>query len=128
MKLKAFVFSTLMAVSLFSAEDFNSEMSHFVGGTVLAGGITAIVDHYYPEHRDDRGMIGFEISSAIALVDQTIQFVEYHNAKGQLLDLAAHVAGSALGACITDLYILSPVIHNSASEGKYIGVSLRRTF
>lgn len=128
MKYKAFVVSTLMAVSLYSAEDFNSEMSHFVGGTVLAGGVTAIVDHYYPEYRSDRGMIGFGISSAIGFLDQSIQLVEYHNAKGQLLDLAAHVAGSALGACITDLYILSPVIQDSRSEGKYVGVSLRRSF
>jgi hypothetical protein len=128
MKWKVLICGTLMVVSLNANESMSSEISHFVGGTVMAGGITAIVDHYYPEYRDERGMIGFEISSAAVIVEQSLEFAFNGNAKGQLLDAAAHIAGSALGACITDQYILSPVIKNSASEGTYVGVSLRRDF
>lgn len=128
MKSKAFMCGTLIAVSLYGADDFNSELSHFTGGAVLAGGATAIVNHYYPEYRDERGMIGFTISTAAVLVDQSIQYAEHGNARGQLLDTIAHVAGSALGAFITDKYLLTPVIQNTKSEGEYVGVSLRRAF
>ncbi|MBV5320931.1 MAG: hypothetical protein JZU62_04535 [Sulfuricurvum sp.] len=128
MNIKTLLVSSLIVTSLNSAEDFNSEFSHFVGGALLAGGATAIVDHYYPEDRSDRGTIGFVISTAAVLVDQSIQYAEYGNIRGQLLDTAAHIAGSALGAFITDEYFLSPVIQNSKSEGEYIGVSLRHAF
>lgn len=128
MKFKALVMSGLMISSLYGADDFNSESSHFVGGVVLAGGITAVVDSFYPEYRSDRGLIGFGISSAAALVDQTIQYAEHGRARGQLLDAAAHIAGSALGAWVTDKYILSPVIIDSQSEGKYIGLNVRHAF
>lgn len=128
MKLKMLIIGSLMVSSLYGADDINSEMSHFTGGVVLASGITAVVDSFYPEYRADRGLIGFGISSAVALVDQTIQYAEYGRARGQLLDAAAHIAGSALGAWVTDKYILSPVIIDSASEGKYIGLNVQHTF
>lgn len=128
MKLKALVMSGVMLSSLYGADDINSEFSHFTGGAVIAGGITAVVDSFYPEYRADRGMIGFGISSAIGLLDQTIQYAEHGRAGGQLLDTAAHIAGAALGAWVTDQYILSPVIMESASEGKYIGLNVRHAF
>lgn len=128
MKLKALIMSGVMISSLYGADDFNSEASHFTGGAVLAGGITAVVDSFYPEYRADRGLIGFGISSAVGLLDQTIQYAESGRASGQLLDAAAHIAGSAFGAWLTDKYILSPVIIDSASEGKYIGLNVRHSF
>ncbi|MDD2951148.1 MAG: hypothetical protein PHU29_10200 [Sulfuricurvum sp.] len=129
MKLKFLVVSSLIAVSTLGAnEGFNSEFSHFVGGAVMAGGITAVVDRYYPEYRSDRGMIGFEVSSIAIVAEQGIEYAMHGNARGQLLDAASHIAGSALGAYVTDQYILSPVVQNSASEGKYIGLNLQHTF
>lgn len=129
MNWKILVASSLMVASTLNANDsFNSEFSHFAGGAVMAGGITAVVDHYYPEYRSDRGMIGFGISSAAIVIEQGIECAMHGNARGQLLDAASHIAGSALGAYITDQYILSPVIQKSASEGKYIGLNIQHTF
>lgn len=128
MKLKALLISGLMISSLYGAEDFNSEASHFVGGAVLAGGITAVIDEYYPEYRSERGILGFEISSAAIILEQTGEYIANGNARGQLLDAASHIAGSAFGAWITDQYILSPIIVESASEGKYVGFNLRHSF
>lgn len=117
-----------IGMSLYANESVNSEMSHFIGGGVMAGGITAIVDHYYPENRSERGIIGFKISSAAVLVEQSIEFAFNGNARGQLLDAAAHIAGSALGAYVTDGYLLTPIIKDSSNEGKYVGLALRHTF
>jgi len=129
MKLKLLVISSLMVAATLNANDsFNSEFSHLAGGAVMAGGITAVVDRFYPEYRSDRGMIGFGISSAAIAAEQGIEYALHGNGRGQLIDIASHVAGSALGAFVTDQYILSPVFQNSASEGKYLGMSLQHTF
>lgn len=120
--------SLLIASSVYGNDSFSSEFSHVVGGAVMAGGITAVVDQYYPEYRSDRGMIGFEISSLAIIVEQSVEFALHGNAKGQMLDIVSHVAGSAFGAYVTDQYILAPVVQNSASEGKYIGLALQHSF
>lgn len=129
MKFYKMVFIVLMGASSVSANDsLNSEMSHVIGGAVMAGGITAVVDRYYPEYKENRGMIGFGISSASMIVFESINMALGANVKGQLLDIASHVAGSAFGAFVTDQYILSPVVNNSAAEGKYVGLALKHTF
>jgi hypothetical protein len=129
MNWKILVGSGLIVATALNANDgFNSEFSHFAGGAVMAGGITAVVDSFYPEYRSDRGMIGFGISSAAIVAEQGLEYALHGNGRGQLLDAASHIAGSALGAYVTDQYILSPVMQNSASEGKYIGLNLQHTF
>jgi len=129
MKFYKIVFIFLMGISSVSAnDDFNSEMSHVVGGAILAGGITAVVDRYYPEYREDRGMIGFWTSSAAIVIEQAVEIALHGDAKGQALDAVSHIIGSALGAFVTDQYILSPVLNNSASEGKYVGLALQYSF
>ncbi len=129
MKFYKMVFIVLMGASSVSANDsLNSEMSHVIGGAVMAGGITAVVDRYYPEYKENRGMIGFGISSASMIIFESINMALGANVKGQLLDIASHVAGSAIGAFVTDQYILSPVINNSTAEGKYVGLALQHSF
>lgn len=118
------ILATLLLSNAQADNGFGSEFSHFVGGAVMAGGITAVVDSYYPEYKADRGMIGFGISSVAIAAEQTIEYALHGNAGGQLLDIVSHVAGSALGAWVTDKYILSPVVQNSASEGKYVGLQV----
>lgn len=123
MKFLNITFVLLMGVSSVGANDsVASEMSHVIGGAVTAGAITAIVDSYYPEYRADRGMIGFGISSVTMLAFESVTIALRGDAKGQLLDVASHMAGSAFGAFVTDKFILSPVVENSASEGKFIGL------
>lgn len=128
-KIKSFVISTFFVVSALNGNDsFNSEISHVIGGTVIAGGITAAIDRYYPEYREDRGWIGFGLSSVGMIAFESVTVALRGDLSGQLLDVASHVTGSALGAFVTDQYLLSPVIQDSASEGKYIGLTLQHTF
>lgn len=128
MTLKIFIISACSILALHASDSANSEGSHFVGGAVLAGGVTAIVDEYYPEYKSERGMIGFEISSIATIVEQSIEYSINGNAKGQLLDAVSHIAGSALGAFITDKYILLPVLKDSSTDGKYVGLSVKHSF
>ncbi|MDD5051818.1 MAG: hypothetical protein PHO27_03675 [Sulfuricurvum sp.] len=123
MKFRTFFLCSLIISATLNANDgLNSEMSHFVGGAVMAGGISALSDHYYPEYRADRGMIGFGISSLVIAAEQGVEYLQHGDGKGQMLDAVSHIAGSALGAWITDRYILSPVIQNSTTQGKYVGL------
>lgn len=129
MKFYKMVFILLMSVSSVSANDsVSSEVSHVVGGAIMAGGITAIVDSYYPEYKEDRGMIGFGVSSAVIIAFESVTIALRGDAKGQLLDMASHVVGSAFGAFVTDKFILAPVVTNSTTEGKIVGLNLKYSF
>jgi len=120
--------SILLSTQLHANTDLDSEMSHAIGGVVMAGGITAFVDHYYPEYADNRGMIGFGISSIATLIYQAIEISKYGDTRGQIIDAASHIAGSALGAFVTDKYILSPVIKESPGGGKSVGIKVTHSF
>ena len=119
--------SLLWTLQLSATESFNSEISHAAGGALLAGGITAIAD-YYPEYKENRGMVGFGVSTAAGVIDFVIETAVDGNAKGQLLDLASHTLGSAFGAWLTDEYILSPIVTESKTEGKYLGLAMNYSF
>lgn len=125
MKLHGLFFLTIAGVStLWANNSIESESSHFVGGAIMAGGITAIVDHYYPEYKNDRGMIGFLGSSAAIVIEEGMVIAFQGGGSGDVLDMAAHIAGSAIGAYVTDRYVLSPVLEDSKIEGKYVGLNL----
>ena len=109
-------------------DSFNSEASHFIGGAVMAGGVTTIVDQYYPEYKDKRGMVGFGISSVAIVLEQAVEAALHGDEKGQALDAAAHIAGSALGAYVTDGYFLSPIISDSETQGRVYGVNFEYFF
>ncbi|MDO9305860.1 MAG: hypothetical protein Q7T77_11065 [Sulfuricurvum sp.] len=127
-KITLLIATTLMITQLEANTSVSSEMSHFVGGAVMAGGITAVVDSYYPDYKENRGMIGFWISSAAVIAEQGVEYALHGDAKGQALDAISHIAGSALGAFVTDQYILSPVIKDSSTTGNYVGLTLQRSF
>ncbi len=127
-KISFLIVTTLMITQLQANNSASSEMSHVVGGAVMAGGITVIVDNYYPEYKGNRGWIGFEISSAAIVVEQSIEFALHGNASGQLLDVASHILGSAFGAFVSDQYLLSPVIKDSPVEGNYVGLTVQHSF
>lgn len=128
MSLKIFIISACSILALNASDGFTSEASHFAGGAVMAGGITAVVDSYYPEYKSERGMLGFEISSIAIIAEQSVEYAINGNARGQLLDALSHIAGSALGAFVTDKYFLLPVIKDSASDGKYVGLNVQHNF
>lgn len=117
--------SLLLASNSYATDSFNSEAAHFVFGAAVAGGITAVVDHWYPEQREYRGWWGFGISSVGAVLESVYEYNVNGNGRNQAIDAASHIAGSALGAYVTDKYILEPVIKPAAAgEGSYIGVNL----
>jgi hypothetical protein len=134
MKITTTLFCSLITiVTLFTTDGYannsvQSEMSHAVGGVVMAGGITWAVDRYYPEYRENRGVIGFGVSTVAIFAEQGVEYALHGNAWGQLLDATSHMVGSAIGAWGTDRYILSPVVTNSSAKGKYIGLEVRGSF
>lgn len=121
---RLFAASMLLTSNVYAATGFNSEAAHFAFGASLAGGISAAVDSYYPEHREHRAMIGFGISSVGAVLESAYEYSANGNGRNQAIDALSHIAGSALGAYVTDKFILAPVIQNSATDGRYIGLSL----
>ena len=129
MKKYALWVGTIVLMAQLEANDsFNSEISHAIGGAAMAGGIAAGIDRYYPEYREKRGMIGFGISSAAIIAVESVTIAVRGDARGQLLDMASHTAGSAFGAFVTDRFILSPVVQDSPVEGKYLGLMIRHPF
>jgi len=70
-------------------------------------------------------MIGFGVSSVGAVLESAYEYSINGNGKNQAIDALSHIAGSALGAYVTDEYILEPVVQTSGSEGRYIGINLK---
>jgi len=122
---KLILISLLFTTILTANESFNSEISHFGGGVAIAGALTAVGDHYYP---NDRAMFGFGISSVGFAIEEMIASAQHGNWGGNLLDIAAHTAGSALGAVITDKYLLTPVVSQDKMNGNFVGLYTRIPF
>ena len=90
-------------------DGLSSELSHALGGALLAGAITG----YYSES-ENRAWIGFALSTAAVVLEQSYEISRGANRKSQILDMAWHAAGSALGAWGSDKYVLMPVVTRSS--------------
>ena len=86
-------------------DGLSSELSHAVGGALLAGAITKI----YSES-ENRAWIGFAVSTAAVVLEQSYEISRGANRNSQIKDMAWHALGSALGAWATDKYLLVPVV------------------
>jgi hypothetical protein len=73
-------------------------------------------------------MIGFGVSTVAVFAEQGVEYALNGDAGGQLLDATSHMIGSALGAWVTDRFILSPVVTNSSVRGQYFGLQARGSF
>ena len=107
---------------------FNSEIGHVAGGAVAAGAVTYIVDAYFPDYAEERALLGFGISTAVFAAIEGYHIAKDGNAKGQLLDIFSHTLGSALGASITDEYLLSPVLKIAPDGTQSVGVQVSHSF
>jgi hypothetical protein len=89
---------------------------------LLAGGITYLADEYssVPEYR---GWIGFGLSSALGVIGELLSG---SNSSG--LDMASHAVGSAIGAFVTDKWILQPVVKRENAVSSCYGVELNLGF
>ena len=118
---KYFFLSLLFSLALISSskcsesDSFTSEMSHVIGGGLMAGYIT----HRYSES-EYRSWIGFEVSTAIIVVEQNYEISKSGNRSSQQLDMVAHALGSAIGAWYTDKYLLIPTIKRN-----YLGLTVQ---
>lgn len=112
----------LLAQPALAGNGAKSELSHAAGGAIIAGAITAISEDYWPER--DRAWVGFTISSVAGVLGQWVEYNDGKNDKDEAaLDAAFHVMGSAIGAYVTDNYILMPVVKPQASGDTYMGVT-----
>jgi hypothetical protein len=86
-------------------DGLSSELSHAAGGALMAGAIT----HMYSES-ENRAWIGFAVSTAAVVIEQSYEISRGANRNSQIKDMAWHALGSALGAWATDKYLLVPVV------------------
>ena len=110
-----YVMFGLLSTSVQANDSFNSELSHFIGGAAMGAGFTAIADHY--GYREQRGWIGFGISTGIGVVGELAS----SNGEFSTLDAGAN----ALGAYGTDRWLLAPVL---LPERHYAGLMSRYRF
>lgn len=86
-------------------DGWTSELSHAAGGALLAAGIS----HLYQES-PNRAWIGFAASTAASVLVEGASIARGGKRSSQVLDMASHALGSALGAWYADKYLLVPVV------------------
>ena len=113
---QSFIFSFALITSpqCSASDSFTSEMSHVIGGGLMAGYIT----HRYSES-EYRSWIGFGVSTAIIVVQQNYEISKSGNRSSQQLDMVAHAIGSAIGAWYTDKNLLVPMVKRN-----YVGLTI----
>lgn len=112
----------LFASNALATHSLNSELSHASAGALIAGGATVLAGQRWPEHR---ALIGFATSTALGFAGEGLQRAS--GGKFSLLDAASNAVGAAIGAFVTDHYLLTPVIQRSAGQ-TVIGVVARAQF
>ena len=101
-------------------DNIKSEMSHAIFGGVVAGAATWGASDRWPEHR---ALVGFAASASLGV------FTEATSRNGfSALDAGSNALGAAIGALVTDEYLLAPVIRREAGHVSYIGVTFVKTF
>lgn len=86
-----------------------SELSHALGGGLLAAGIT-----YVYRDSPSRQWIGFAGSTAAIVLTESLSIAKGNKASSQVLDMASHALGAAIGAWYSDKYLLVPVVTRSS--------------
>jgi hypothetical protein len=132
MKLASSALLTL-ALGLCSAgaranDSFGSEISHVFAGIGVASAVTAIADHYGAG--ENRGWIGFGTAVGLSFVSETAQVISDGSSqlRGSSLDFASALVGAAIGAWVTDRYLLAPVVARDGEGHRMVGVVMRMTF
>ena len=104
-----------------------SELSHVVAGAAIASAGTVVADHFGIERR---GWVGFSVSVGVSLVEEVPQVISNGRSQlhGSALDFGCNMIGAAIGAWVTDRYVLQPVVSHDASGHRVIGVALQKPF
>ena len=108
-------------------ESFGSEFSHVVGGAAIASVATAVADHYGAEHR---AWIGFGTSVGLSFVAEAIQIAAKGSGQAgpSALDFGCNLVGAALGASLTDRFILAPTVSPNAYGHRALSLTMRTSF
>jgi hypothetical protein len=121
-----------LAVLLMSAQalayqtNVPGESAHVLGGAIIAGATTAVADKFWPEHR---ALIGFSVSFAVGIIGESFDRFKHDEQYPHIFeDIVFNTAGAAIGALITDKFILSPVIVREKAENPYYGLALWYSF
>ena len=115
--------SVLFCTQARAYNGWTSELSHAAGATVVSGGITYWADKY-SAHKEQRAWIGFGVSSIFFTAAELYDGNTYDNR----LDIAFDIVGSAVGAFVTDKWILKPVVKRESAGSAYIGLETKFTF
>ncbi|MCO5123311.1 MAG: hypothetical protein M9915_06175 [Rhizobacter sp.] len=110
-------------------ESTASEVSHLISGALIASAATALADHY--DYRvEDRGWVGFWTSVGISFVSESVQVLTSGSSQvhGSALDFGYNLVGAAIGAYVTDRYILQPVVTRDAAGNRTVGVAMQMQF
>jgi hypothetical protein len=105
MKKLALLVLLLFAGNSQAYDGLSSELSHLVGGGLLAGVVTRSF-----QESEHRAWIGFAASSAVIVLTEQRNFAKPDRRHGAQLDVTWHVLGAALGAWSTDKYLLTPFV------------------
>ncbi len=109
----------LIAGNCHAHDGITSELGHAATGAVLAGMVVGVFSE--SEHR---AWIGFTVSTAAIVISEGSSVARgAATTHSSLLDVAWHTAGAALGAWITDRYILIPTVNKS-----FVGVTVLHPF
>lgn len=109
-------------------DSFGSEISHVFAGMGVAAAATAIADHY--DAGENRGWIGFGTVVGLSFVAEAVQVASNGSSqlKGSSLDFASALVGAAIGAWVTDRYLLAPVVARDAEGHRTVGIVMRMAF
>ncbi len=118
------VFFLLVCIQDIKADtNVYSEISHTIGGALLAGTISWASDRYLPEY--DRAWMGFGVSCVIGIASQYYEYNQGSNTADEAaVDAVTHVLGSAIGAYVSDRYLLRPVLKKVVARHYYMGIEL----
>jgi hypothetical protein len=100
-----------------------SELGHVVGFTFVGAASTWLADK---EHSQHRLWHGFLIGSSIGLLSEVAEQVTT-DTHASPLDVASDMVGVAIGAIITDKFLLMPVVHKT-DHGAQAGIRIGYAF
>ncbi len=126
--------TALLLHVLFSAQanakgssSLNSELSHVAGGGAFTVGISLLTEKYWPEQNST--WVGFTVSSAFGILSQYYEYDHGTNTASEAaLDALSHVVGSAIGAYISEEYLITPEISPEPDGGTSLGIALHFDF
>jgi hypothetical protein len=117
----------LCATSSRANESFGSEFSHFVTGAAIASGTTLVADHFEAENP---AWIGFGVSVGFSFVLEAVQIAANGSSQvgASALDFGSNLLGAALGAWLTDRFILTPAVSTDTQGHRTLSLNMRMSF